>query len=62
MCPPPAGSSASPAPAKKARQVSAATRCTANSPRPHGVTIHPVTSELFITDSHNNRVLKIVRK
>lgn len=30
--------------------------------RPHGVTIHPVTGELFITDSYNNRVLKIVRE
>lgn len=28
--------------------------------RPHGVTIHPVTGELYITDSYNNRVLKIV--
>ncbi len=30
--------------------------------RPHGVTIHPRTGELFITDSYNNRVLKIVRE
>ena len=27
--------------------------------RPHGVTINPDTGELFITDSYNNRVLKI---
>ena len=30
--------------------------------RPHGVTIHPQSGELFITDSYNNRVLKIVRQ
>lgn len=30
--------------------------------RPHGVTVHPQTGELFITDSYNNRVLKIVRE
>jgi DNA-binding beta-propeller fold protein YncE len=30
--------------------------------RPHGVTIQPQTGELFITDSYNNRVLKIVRQ
>jgi DNA-binding beta-propeller fold protein YncE len=29
--------------------------------RPHGVTVHPVTGELYITDSYNNRVLKISR-
>lgn len=29
--------------------------------RPHGVTVHPKTGELFITDSYNNRVLKIVK-
>lgn len=29
--------------------------------RPHGVTVHPVSGELFVTDSYNNRVLKIVR-
>lgn len=29
--------------------------------RPHGVTIHPKTGELFITDSYNNRVLKVVK-
>jgi DNA-binding beta-propeller fold protein YncE len=29
--------------------------------RPHGVTVHPVTGELYITDSYNNRVLKIVK-
>jgi DNA-binding beta-propeller fold protein YncE len=28
--------------------------------RPHGVTIHPKTGELYITDSYNDRVLKIV--
>ena len=27
--------------------------------RPHGVTVHPVTGELYITDSYNNRILKI---
>jgi DNA-binding beta-propeller fold protein YncE len=30
--------------------------------RPHGVTVHPVTGELYITDSYNNRILKILRK
>jgi DNA-binding beta-propeller fold protein YncE len=30
--------------------------------RPHGVTIHPATGELYITDSYNNRVLRIVRE
>ena len=29
--------------------------------RPHGVSIHPLTGELIITDSYNNRVLKIVK-
>lgn len=29
--------------------------------RPHGVTIHPGTGELYITDSYNNRVLKITK-
>jgi DNA-binding beta-propeller fold protein YncE len=29
--------------------------------RPHGVTVHPSTGELFITDSYNNRILKIER-
>ncbi len=29
--------------------------------RPHGVTIHPESGELYITDSYNNRLLKIVR-
>ncbi|MHA3775063.1 NHL domain-containing protein [Verrucomicrobiota bacterium sgz303538] len=29
--------------------------------RPHGVTIHPSTGELYITDSYNNRILKVVR-
>lgn len=29
--------------------------------RPHGVTVHPVSGELFLTDSYNNRILKIVR-
>ena len=27
--------------------------------RPHGVSIHPTTGELFITDSYNDRILKI---
>ena len=27
--------------------------------RPHGVSIHPSTGELFITDSYNDRILKI---
>jgi DNA-binding beta-propeller fold protein YncE len=27
--------------------------------RPHGVTIHPTTGQLHITDSYNNRILKI---
>ena len=27
--------------------------------RPHGVVVHPQTGELYITDSYNNRVLKI---
>ncbi|MGV3661793.1 MAG: hypothetical protein ACO1TE_16525 [Prosthecobacter sp.] len=30
--------------------------------RPHGVTVHPQTGELYITDSYNNRVLKIVKE
>ncbi|SKB05333.1 NHL repeat-containing protein [Prosthecobacter debontii] len=30
--------------------------------RPHGVTIHPQTGVLYITDSYNNRVLKIQRE
>ncbi len=30
--------------------------------RPHGVTVHPQTGELYITDSYNDRVLKIVRQ
>jgi DNA-binding beta-propeller fold protein YncE len=29
--------------------------------RPHGVVVHPRTGELFIVDSYNDRVLKIVR-
>ncbi len=29
--------------------------------RPHGVTVHPQTGELYITDSYNNRVLRIVK-
>jgi DNA-binding beta-propeller fold protein YncE len=28
--------------------------------RPHGITVHPQTGELYITDSYNNRVLRIV--
>ena len=27
--------------------------------RPHGVTIHPTSGELYITDSYNNRILKV---
>lgn len=30
--------------------------------RPHGITVHPVSGEWYITDSYNNRVLKIVRE
>lgn len=30
--------------------------------RPHGVTVHPESGHLFITDSYNNRVLKIVKQ
>lgn len=30
--------------------------------RPHGVTVHPQTGEIYITDSYNNRVLKIVKE
>ena len=30
--------------------------------RPHGVTVHPQTGDLYITDSYNNRVLKILRR
>ena len=29
--------------------------------RPHGVSIHPTSGELYITDSYNNRVLRIKR-
>ncbi len=29
--------------------------------RPHGVSIHPKTGELYITDSYNDRLLKIVK-
>lgn len=29
--------------------------------QPHGVTIHPKTEELYITDSYNNRILKIAK-
>lgn len=29
--------------------------------RPHGVTIHPVTKEVIITDSYNNRILKYTK-
>jgi len=29
--------------------------------RPHGVSVHPKTGELYIADSDNNRVLKIVK-
>jgi len=27
--------------------------------RPHGVTVHPTSGELYITDSYNNRILRI---
>jgi DNA-binding beta-propeller fold protein YncE len=30
--------------------------------RPHGVTVHPETGEIYICDSSNHRILKIVRK
>jgi len=30
--------------------------------RPHGVTVHPATGELYITDSYNNRILQIQRQ
>lgn len=30
--------------------------------RPHGVTVHPASGELYITDSYNNRVLRVVRE
>lgn len=30
--------------------------------RPHGVVVHPKTGDIFITDSYNNRVLKIVKE
>ena len=30
--------------------------------RPHGVTVHPATGDIFITDSYNNRILKIQRQ
>jgi DNA-binding beta-propeller fold protein YncE len=30
--------------------------------RPHGVTIQPQTGELYITDSYNNRILKVVKQ
>lgn len=30
--------------------------------RPHGVTFHPTTGELYITDSYNNRILRITSK
>jgi hypothetical protein len=29
--------------------------------QPHGVLVHPKTGEIYISDSSNNRVLKIVR-
>jgi len=29
--------------------------------RPHGVAVHPQSGEIYITDSYNNRVLKITR-
>jgi len=30
--------------------------------RPHGVTVHPKSGELYITDSYNNRILKIAEQ
>lgn len=30
--------------------------------RPHGVAIHPKSGELYITDSYNDRVLRIVKE
>ncbi|MCX6854039.1 MAG: hypothetical protein NTV80_03945, partial [Verrucomicrobia bacterium] len=30
--------------------------------RPHGVTIHPATGDLYITDSYNNRILHIQKQ
>jgi len=30
--------------------------------RPHGVTVNPETGELYITDSYNDRILKIVKE
>lgn len=30
--------------------------------RPHGIVVHPPTGDLYISDSDNNRVLKIVRE
>lgn len=35
------------------------TQCQLN--RPHGVMVHPMTGELYITDSYNNRILSITR-
>ena len=29
--------------------------------RPHGVSIHPKTGDIYIADSDNNRILKIVK-
>lgn len=29
--------------------------------QPHGVSVHPKTGEIYVSDSHNNRVLKIAR-
>jgi DNA-binding beta-propeller fold protein YncE len=28
--------------------------------RPHGVTFHPTTGDLYITDSYNDRILRLV--
>ena len=28
--------------------------------RPHGVAFHPTTGELYITDSYNDRILRLV--
>jgi DNA-binding beta-propeller fold protein YncE len=30
--------------------------------RPHGVTVHPKTGELYITDSYNDRVLRVIKE
>jgi hypothetical protein len=30
--------------------------------RPHGVSVHPKTGDLYIADSDNGRILKVERK